>query len=33
MDEGPPPAWNDARAAEITPLLRQLVRTMIDWRT
>lgn len=33
MDEGPPPAWNDARAAEITPLLRQLARTMIDWRT
>jgi N-formylglutamate deformylase len=32
MDEGPPPAWNDERAAEITPLLRKLVRTMIDWR-
>jgi N-formylglutamate deformylase len=32
MDEGPPPAWSDARAAEITPLLRKLVRTMIDWR-
>jgi len=32
MDEGPPPAWNDARAAEITPLLRKLVQTMIDWR-
>jgi N-formylglutamate deformylase len=32
MDEGPPPAWNDERAAEIAPLLRKLVRTMIDWR-
>ncbi len=32
MDEGPPPAWNEARAAEVTPLLRQLLRTMIDWR-
>jgi N-formylglutamate deformylase len=32
MDEGPPPAWSDARAAEAMPLLRRLVRTMIDWR-
>ncbi len=27
-----PPRWNAARAAEVTPLLRQLVQTMIDWR-
>jgi N-formylglutamate deformylase len=31
MDETPP-RWNDARAAEVTPLLTQLVRTMRDWR-
>jgi N-formylglutamate deformylase len=32
MHEGPPPAWDDAAAAEITPLLQQLVGAMIDWR-
>jgi N-formylglutamate deformylase len=32
MDEGPPPAWNDARAAEVTPLLRELLGTMVAWR-
>jgi N-formylglutamate deformylase len=32
MDEGPPAAWSDAQAAAVTPLLRKLVRTMIDWR-
>jgi N-formylglutamate deformylase len=31
MDEAPP-RWNDARAAEVTPLLTQLVTTMRDWR-
>ncbi len=31
MDEEPP-RWNDARAAEVTPLLRQLLLTMRDWR-
>lgn len=31
MDEAPP-AWNDARAAEVTPLLRALVQAMIAWR-
>ena len=31
MDETPP-RWNDAPAAEVTPLLRQLVQTMIDWQ-
>ncbi len=31
MDETPP-RWNDARAAEVTPLLRRLVETMITWR-
>ena len=30
MDEAPP-RWNDARAAEVTPLLTQLVTTMRDW--
>jgi N-formylglutamate deformylase len=32
MDEGPPSAWSDAQAAQASPLLRRLVRTMIDWR-
>lgn len=31
MDETPP-RWNDARAAEVTPLLRRLVLAMRDWR-
>lgn len=31
MDESPR-GWNDERAAEVTPLLRRLVQTMIDWR-
>lgn len=31
MDEAPP-AWNDTRADEVTPLLRQLVTTLRDWR-
>lgn len=31
MDEDPP-AWNDTRAAEVAPLLHDLVRTMRDWR-
>lgn len=31
MDESPA-AWNDTRAAEVTPLLRQLVETLRDWR-
>ena len=30
MDEVPP-RWNDARAAEVTPLLTRLVTTMRDW--
>lgn len=30
MDEAPP-RWNDARAAEVTPLLTRLVTTMRDW--
>jgi N-formylglutamate deformylase len=30
MDEAPP-RWNDARAAEVTPLLKALVRTMLAW--
>jgi N-formylglutamate deformylase len=32
MSEGPPPAWNDAQAAQARPLLQHLVQTMIDWR-
>ena len=32
MDEGPPPGWSDVRAAEVTPLLTTLVRTLIDWK-
>ena len=32
MDEAPPYAWSDARAAEVRPLLQQMLRTMIDWR-
>lgn len=31
MDESPP-AWNDARAAEVTPLLTRLVTAMRDWK-
>lgn len=31
MDESPA-RWNDERAAEVTPLLTQLVTTMRDWR-
>jgi N-formylglutamate deformylase len=31
MDEAPP-RWNDARAAEVAPLLTALVTTMRDWR-
>jgi N-formylglutamate deformylase len=30
MDESPR-GWNDERAAEVTPLLRQLMQTLIDW--
>jgi N-formylglutamate deformylase len=32
MDETPPYRWHDARAAEVTPLLRRLVQAMLDWR-
>ena len=32
MQETPPWRWDAARAAEVTPLLRRLVQTMIDWR-
>jgi N-formylglutamate deformylase len=32
MEETPPYRWSDVRAAEVTPVLRQLVQTMIDWR-
>ena len=32
MDETPPYRWDEPRAAEVTPLLRALVQTMIDWR-
>ena len=32
MDEAPPYAWRGERAAEVAPLLENLVRTMRDWR-
>ena len=32
MDEAPPYRWHETRAAAVTPLLRQLVQAMIDWR-
>ncbi|MDP1902274.1 MAG: N-formylglutamate deformylase [Rubrivivax sp.] len=32
MDEAPPYRWNEARAAEVTPLLRTLVQTLLAWR-
>lgn len=31
MDEGPPPRWDDERAAEVQPLLRELIGTLIEW--
>jgi hypothetical protein len=32
MDETPPYRWHDARAAQDTPLLRQLVQALLAWR-
>lgn len=32
MDETPPYRWSDGRAAEVTPLLRELVQAMLHWR-
>ncbi len=32
MRETPPFAWDEAHAAGLQPLLRQLLRTMLDWR-
>jgi len=32
IDEASPQTWDAARVAEVTPVLRELVRTMIDWR-
>jgi N-formylglutamate deformylase len=32
MEETPPYRWHDERAAQVTPLLRALVQTMISWR-
>ena len=32
MDELPPFRWHAERAAEVTPLLRAMVQTMIDWK-
>jgi N-formylglutamate deformylase len=31
MVEAAPHAWDDTRAAEVQPLLRRLVQTMLDW--
>ncbi len=32
LDEGHPEVWRADKAAEVTPLLRELVTTMIEWR-
>jgi N-formylglutamate deformylase len=32
MQETPPYRWNEQHAAEVTPLLQQLVRTMLAWK-
>lgn len=32
MDDGPPYAYQEARAAEVQPLLRRLLETMLAWR-
>ena len=32
MDETPPYRWHEARAAEVTPLLRRLVQAMLAWQ-
>jgi N-formylglutamate deformylase len=32
MDEDPPYAWNEARAAAVMPLLRTLVQTLLAWK-
>jgi N-formylglutamate deformylase len=32
MDEDAPWGWREDRAAEVTPVLRELLRTMRDWR-
>lgn len=32
MDETPPWQWSETRAAQVRPVLRRLVQTMIEWR-
>jgi N-formylglutamate deformylase len=32
MHEAPPYRWHDARAAQISPLLRRMVQTLLDWQ-
>ena len=32
MQEEPPYVWHEPRAAAVTPLLRRLVETMVDWK-
>ena len=32
MEETPPCVWHEGRAAAVTPLLRALVQTLLDWR-
>jgi N-formylglutamate deformylase len=32
MDEAPPYAWHDAKAAAVQPLLRRLVQALRDWK-
>jgi N-formylglutamate deformylase len=32
MDEAPPYAWHEAKATALTPLLREMVRVLTEWR-
>jgi N-formylglutamate amidohydrolase len=32
MDEAPPYAWHEAKAAAVQPLLQRLVQVLRDWR-
>jgi N-formylglutamate deformylase len=32
MDESPPWAYDESRAAQVQPLLRAMLETMLDWR-
>jgi N-formylglutamate deformylase len=32
MDEAPPFRWHEARAAEVSPVLRSMLQAMVDWK-